>query len=190
MIVLSDLSYFEKIISSRVQTGDTSSSAHFVVYDFIPQIIHAHPSFGLGLNTFSVFYEEATGLVNWGPHSFYVALIVETGLVGTVVFGAFLIYLFVRMVVARSIGRALAAAGDPAGARVIALSWGMSAALLGTMLANVFYLTMSFYYFYVFVALLLGLPIVYGRRLTSLADPAPSRRPTPRAATTATARAQ
>jgi hypothetical protein len=50
----------------------------------------------------------------------------------------------------------------------------MTAALVGTLFANVFYLTMSFYYFYVFVALLLALPIVYGWRL---ATPAPRRMP-------------
>ncbi len=179
IIVLSDYAYFSKIISSRVQTGDTSSSAHFAVYDFIPQIVHSNPAFGLGLNTFSVYYEEVTGLANWGPHSFYVALIVETGLIGTVVFGAFLAYLFVRTVAARWIGDALAAAGDPAGPRVVALSWGMSAALLGTMLSNVFYLTMSFYYFYVFVALLLALPVVYARDVQerAVARPEPRRRP-------------
>ena len=44
------------------------------------------PLFGLGLNTFSVYYEFVTGKTNWGPHSYYVALIVETGLVGTLLF--------------------------------------------------------------------------------------------------------
>ena len=63
----------------------------------MPQIIHSHPLFGLGLNTFSVYYEFVTGKSNWGPHSFYVALIVETGLVGTVAFFLFLRYLFSRL---------------------------------------------------------------------------------------------
>ena len=35
--------------------------------------------FGLGLNNFSVYYQFVTGKTNWGPHSFYVSLIVETG---------------------------------------------------------------------------------------------------------------
>ena len=39
----------------------------------------------------------------------------------------------------------------------------MSAALLGTMLSNVFYLTMSFYYFYVFAVLAVAVPVVFGR---------------------------
>ena len=38
----------------------------------------------------------------------------------------------------------------------------MTAALVGTMAANVFYLTMSFYYFYVFAMLALAAPAVFG----------------------------
>ena len=163
-LIATSPSYFIKIIQSRFQTGGGSTSAHFSVYDFVPQILHSHPVFGLGLNNFAVYYQEVTGQANWGPHSYYVALIVETGLVGTFLFTGFLIYLFARTAFARRLGRSLAAAGDPDGARVTPLAWGMTAALVGTLFANVFYLTMSFYYFYVFVALLLALPIVYGWR--------------------------
>jgi len=167
-LIASSPSYFLAIIGSRFQTGGSSTSAHFSVYGFIPTILGSHPAFGLGLNNFSVYYQQVTGLVNWGPHSYYVALIVETGLVGTVVFASFLLYLFGRAAFARRLGRELTAVGDPAGAHVTPLAWGMTAALLGTLLANVFYLTMSFYYFYVFVALLLTLPIVYGRQLQAI----------------------
>jgi O-antigen ligase len=156
--------YFEVLVRSRLQTGGSSESAHFAVYDFVPQIIHSHPLFGLGLNTFSVYYEFVTGKSNWGPHSFYVALIVETGLVGTVAFLAFLRYLFLRLRVARALGRQLAAEGIAAAARVRPLAWGMTAALAGTMAANLFYLTMQFYYFYAFAVLVLSLPIVFARR--------------------------
>ena len=95
--------------------------------------------------------------------------------------GALFVYLFARTAFARRLGRHLAAAGDPAGMRVTPLAWGMTAALLGTLFANIFYLTMSFYYFYVFVALLLALPIVYGPRAEAAArkQPAPSPRPAP-----------
>ena len=146
-------------------------SAHFQVYDFVPQILHSHPLFGLGLNTFSVYYEFVTGKSNWGPHSFYVALLVETGLVGTVAFFAFLRYLFVRLRDARAVGRALAAVGERDAARVRPLAWGMTAALAGTMAANVFYLTMQFYYFYAFAVLALALPLVFARRLRWAAVP-------------------
>jgi O-antigen ligase len=147
-----------------VQTGGSSENAHFAVYSFVPQVIHSHPLFGLGLNTFSVYYEFVTGKSNWGPHSFYVALIVETGLVGSVAFLLFLRYLFLRLRAARALGRQLALQGLAVARRVRPLAWGMTAALAGTMAANFFYLTMQFYYFYAFAALVLALPIVFGRR--------------------------
>jgi O-antigen ligase len=92
-----------------------------------------------------------------------VALLVETGLVGTIVFGVFLVWLFRRLRAARSLGRALAAAGDRNAIRLRPLAWGMTAALVGTLAANSFYLTMQFYYFYVFAVLVLTLPIAFGR---------------------------
>ena len=156
--------YFEVLIRSRIQTGGRSESAHFGVYDFVPQVIHSHPLFGLGLNTFSVYYEFVTGKSNWGPHSFFVALIVETGLVGAVVFLLFLRYLFSRLRAARALGRRLAADGAAIARRVRPLAWGMTAALAGTIAANFFYLTMQFYYFYAFAVLVLALPIVFARR--------------------------
>jgi O-antigen ligase len=164
-VVRSRLHYFEVVLRSRIQTGGKSTSAHFGVYDFIPQVLHLHPLFGLGLNNFSVYYEFVTGKTNWGPHSFYVALIVETGLVGTALFAAFLYWIFRRLRAARAIGRGLAAARDPLAARVRPLAWGLTAALVATMAANAFYLTMSFYYFYVFAALCLAVPVVFARRL-------------------------
>jgi O-antigen ligase len=182
IVVLSRLNYFERVIKSRFETGSGSTTAHFHVYDFVPQIIHSHPLFGLGLNNFSVYYEQVTGKTNWGPHSFFVALIVETGLVGTIVFACFLLYLFARLGAARELGRALAAAGDPVAARVRPLAWGMTAALAGTLAANFFYLTMSFYYFFVFATLALALPIVFGRRLITAPATAPTRRAPPRVA--------
>ena len=135
--------FFDVVIRSRLQTGGRSTTAHFGVYDFVPQVLHQHPFFGLGFNNFSVYYEFVTGKTNWGPHSYYVALLVEGGIVGTALFAVFLWYLFARLGVARKLGRALAAVGDPLAARLRPLAWGMTAALVGTMAANVFYLTMS-----------------------------------------------
>ncbi len=166
-VVLRRLDFFVEVLRSRIQTGGRSSSAHFAVYDFIPQVLSSHPLFGLGLNNFSVYYEFVTGKTNWGPHSFYVALIVETGLVGTALFGAFLWFVFARLRAARAIGRALAAARDPLAVRVRPLAWGLTAALVGTMAANAFYLTMQFYYFYVFVAFALATPVVFGRYVST-----------------------
>jgi O-antigen ligase len=162
-IVLSDRSFFTQVLKSRVQTGGGSTNVHFQVYSFIPQILHSEPLFGLGLNTFSVYYEFITGKSNWGPHSYYVSLIVETGLVGTILFAAFILWVFHRLAVARGIGRALTAAGDPLAARVRPLAWGCTAALAGTLAANAFYLTMQFYYFFVLLALSLAIPVVFAR---------------------------
>jgi O-antigen ligase len=156
--------FFDVVIRSRIHTGGKSTTAHFGVYDFVPQVLHQHPFFGLGFNNFSVYYEFVTGKTNWGPHSYYVALIVEGGVVGTALFAAFLWYLFARLGAARRLGRALAALRDPLAARLRPLSWGMTAALVGTMAANVFYLTMSFLYFYVFAMIALATPAVFGRR--------------------------
>ncbi len=164
IVVLSRYHFFETVIRSRFDTGGSSTSAHFGVYDFVPHVLSSHPLFGLGFNNFSVYYELVTGKTNWGPHSFYVALLVETGLVGTIVFAVFLWYLFRRLDAARAVGRALTEAGDPAAARVRPLCWGLTAALVGTLAANLFYLTMTFYYFYVLVVLTLAAPLVFGRR--------------------------
>ena len=157
--------FFHTVITSRLQRGGRSTAIHFQIYDFVPQVLHSHPLFGLGFNNFSVYYQFVTGKTNWGPHSFYVALLVETGLVGTALFAAFLWYLFRRLKVARAIGRALAVARDPLAARVRPLAWGLTAALVGTMAANAFYLTMTFFYFYALVLLILAVPVVFGRRV-------------------------
>src|SRR6266516_3071733 len=162
-IVLSNRSFFTTVLRSRVQTGGGSENAHFQVYSFIPHVLQTDPLFGLGLNTFSVYYAFVTGKTNWGPHSYYVALIVETGVVGTALFAAFLWWVFRRLRAARALGRALAAVHDPLSARVRPLAWGCTAALCGTLAANAFYLTMQFYYFYAFVALALAIPVVFAR---------------------------
>jgi O-antigen ligase len=177
IVVLSRFHFFETVIRSRFQTGGGSTSAHFGVYDFIPNVLSGHPLFGLGFNTFSVYYESVTGKTNWGPHSFYVALLVETGLVGAAVFVVYLWYLFRRLHALRALGRLLAEAGDVTSARVRPLAWGLTAALAGTLVANAFYLTMTFYYFYVLGVLILAAPIVFGRRLPA-SKPAPQ--PAPR----------
>jgi O-antigen ligase len=163
-IVLSRRHFFTTVLKSRVQTSGSSENAHFQVYSFIPHVLHVDPLFGLGLNTFSVYYEFVTGKTNWGPHSYYVALLVETGLVGTALFAVFVFWVFRRLHHARALGRALAAARDPLAARVRPLAWGCTAALAGTLASNAFYLTMQFYYFYAFTAIALAVPVVFAKR--------------------------
>ena len=108
VLVAQRASFFETVIKSRVDTSGKGTSTHFSVYEFIPQVLSQHPLFGLGLNNFSVYYEFVTGRNNFGPHSFYVALFVESGVVGALLFVVFLGYLFYRLSVGRSIGRGAA----------------------------------------------------------------------------------
>jgi O-Antigen ligase len=164
-VIAQRLSFFETVLKSRVDTSGKGTSTHFVVYQFIPDVLSQHPMFGLGLNNFSVYYEFVTGRDNFGPHSFYVALFVETGIVGAALFAVYVGYLFRRLVIGQRIGKALAVAGDAAAARVRPLEWGLAAALVGTLAANAFYLTIVFYYFFVLAALIIVAPAVFGRRL-------------------------
>jgi O-antigen ligase len=152
------------VLRARTNTGRAATSPHFEVYGFVPDVLATNPFLGLGLNNFAVYYEHVTGREDFGPHSFYVATLVETGIVGTALFAVLLVWVFRRVGAARELGKALAAARDPLAARVRPLAWGMTAALVGTLVANLFYLTMTFYYFYVFAALAVAIPVVFARR--------------------------
>ena len=159
-VIVVRLDFFLTVLRARTNTSRGAASPHFAVYSFIPDILSTHPFLGLGLNNFAVYYEFVTGRPDFGPHSFYVATIVETGIVGAALLGLFVIWIFRRLGAARRIGRTLSAAGDPLAARVRPVAWGMTAALVATLVANVFYLTMTFYYFYVFATLAAALPVV------------------------------
>jgi hypothetical protein len=159
-VIVVRLEFFLTVLRARTNTSRGAASPHFAVYSFVPDILSTHPFLGLGLNNFAVYYEFVTGRPDFGPHSFYVATIVETGIVGAALFAAFVVWLFRRLGAARRIGRALSAAGDPLAARVRPVAWGMTAALVATLVANLFYLTMTFYYFYVFATLAVTLAVV------------------------------
>jgi len=156
--------FFETFLGQRFSTNGRSTSAHFAVYDFIGQILHMHPLLGLGNNNFAVYYEFVTGKANFGAHSYWVAVVVESGLLGLVLWIVFLRYIFVRLQAARRLGRLLDRLGDAEGPHVRPLAYGLTAALVGTIAANFFYLTMQFYYFYAFLAFALALPVVFGAR--------------------------
>jgi hypothetical protein len=162
-VILIRLDFFLTVLRARTNTSRAAASPHLEVYSFIPDILSTHPFLGLGLNNFAVYYEFVTGRPDFGPHSFYVATIVETGVVGMALFAVFVVWLFRRLGAARRIGRALSEARDPLAARVRPAAWGMTAALVATLVANLFYLTMTFYYFYVFATLAAALPVVAAR---------------------------
>ncbi len=163
VVVAARFDFFETVLRARTNTSRAAASPHFEVYGFIPDILSSHPLFGLGLNNFAVYYEFVTGRPDFGPHSFYVSQIVESGIVGTALFAGFVLWIFRRLGAARRLGRTLAAVGDPLAARVRPLAWGMTAALVATLVANIFYLTMTFYYFYVFAVLAVAIPAVFAR---------------------------
>jgi hypothetical protein len=133
-----------RIVEARVRI-DRTAMTHVHQYDFIPRALHTNAAFGVGLENFGRRYASITGKRDFGPHSFYVQSLTETGLVGTAAFALFLAYAFFRLRAARRTagprGR-----GDP-------LVVGLTAVLVGTMVANVFYLTMTFYYFYALLVL-------------------------------------
>jgi hypothetical protein len=162
--------FFHTVFEARTTPGGTSAQTHFEFYALIRPALEQHLFFGLGLNTFASYYEFLTGLSNYGPHSYYVALLTETGLVGTALYAAWLVFLFRQLARLRRLGRALARRGDALAARVSPLAWGMTAALLGTMAANVFYLTMQFYYFLLFALLIVAAPVVFGREAARRAE--------------------
>jgi O-antigen ligase len=163
-VLLTRKHFFETFLGQRVSTGGSSANAHFAVYSFIGQVLHMHPLLGLGNNNFAVYYEFVTGQANFGAHSYWVAVIVESGLIGLVLWIVFLRYIFVRLLAARRLGRLLDRIGDATGAQVRPLAYGMTAALVGTIVANFFYLTIQFYYFYAFLAFALALPVVFASR--------------------------
>lgn len=166
VVVAQRSGFFETVLRSRTSLGGGSTRVHLEIYQLLPPVIGRQPLFGLGLNTFSSYYEFVTGKSNWGPHSYYVALLTETGIVGAAAFLAYLGYLFRRLAALRRIGRDLAAAGDGLAARVRPLGWGLTAALAGTLAANAFYLTMQMYYFFGLAMLTLAAPVVFGRART------------------------
>jgi hypothetical protein len=156
--------FFEAVLRARTNLEGGSTRVHLELYELVPPILAEHAFFGLGINTFSAYYEFVTGKTNWGPHSYYIALLAETGIVGTAVFLVYLAYLFRRLGALRRLGTALWRAGDRAGTRVRPLGWGLTAALVGTLAANAFYLTMQMYYFFAFATLALAAPVVFARR--------------------------
>jgi O-antigen ligase len=156
--------FFSVFLRQRISTKGSSANAHFAVYNFIGQVLHMHPLLGLGLNNFAVYYEFVTGKANYGAHSYWVAVIVESGLLGLILWIVFLRYVFVRLHAARRLGRLLVGLGDSDGRYVRPLAYGLTAALIGTIAANFFYLTMQFYYFYAMLAFALALPVVFGGR--------------------------
>src|SRR6185312_11957379 len=99
----------------------------------VPPALDPNPLFGMGFNTFAVFYEYVTGKTDFGPHSFWIATLVETGVAGMTVYLVWFGYLLLNAV----------AASHSENEDAARFGGGLLAALAATAAANFFYLTMS-----------------------------------------------
>ncbi|CAA9548945.1 MAG: hypothetical protein AVDCRST_MAG79-2538 [uncultured Thermoleophilia bacterium] len=141
--------YVTQVLESRLQTGARGTNTHFFVYSLIPDVLDRFPLLGLGLNNFSILYEFETGRAGFGPHSYPVQVLTETGLLGALVTSLFLAWVISRALAVLRTGRP----GDPEGRETRALGWGLLAAVVATLAGNLFYLTMTFPYWYAVVLL-------------------------------------
>jgi O-Antigen ligase len=135
--------FIRTVIEARLSVSGSGASTHFQFYQLVPPALNPHPLFGMGFNTFSVYYQFLTGLTDYGVHSVWVETLVETGLLGLIVYVTYYLYLIVNAARIRL-------SPDPDTSR---LGYGLTAAIIGTGAANFFYLTMTFDYFFA-VALL------------------------------------
>jgi O-antigen ligase len=153
--------FVRTVVSSRTNVQGHGVQTHFEFYSLVQPALEPHPLFGMGYNTFAVFYQFLTGKSDFGPHSFWVATLVETGVVGLALYLVFFAWIVGNALLMRR-------AQDPD--RQL-LGAGLVAALAGTAAANFFYLTMGFDYFYVVLLL-----VVTGAALFAPAR-APARAP-------------
>ncbi|MGI9659629.1 MAG: O-antigen ligase family protein [Gaiellaceae bacterium] len=164
IIVAQRADFFSQVFRARTSLGGNSTRIHLEIYDLLGPVIRDNPVFGLGLNTFSTYFEFITGRSNFGPHSYYVAVLTETGVIGGLAFLAWVTYLCLRLRLLHRVGRQLLSRGDESGTLVRPLAFGLTAALAGTLVANVFYLTIQFYYFFVLALFIVAAPLVFARR--------------------------
>ena len=52
--------FFETVLRARTSVGGGSTRVHLEIYELLPPVIGQHTLFGLGLNTFSSYYEFVT----------------------------------------------------------------------------------------------------------------------------------
>ena len=155
--------FVRAVVAARTQLHGGSTQTHLQFYQLVPPALDPHPLFGMGFNTFAVFYQFVTGRTDFGPHSAWIAILVETGLVGMAVYLAYFGYLLAS-------AAAIRRANDPDISR---LGYGLLAALVATAAANLFYLTMTFDYFFALALLAVAGAAMFGPVRV------PARAPTP-----------
>jgi len=155
--------FIRAVVAARTSLNGGSTQTHLQFYQLVPPALDPHPLFGMGFNTFAVFYQFVTGRTDFGPHSAWIAILVETGLVGMAVYLAYFGYLLASAAAIRQ-------ADDPDISR---LGHGLLAALVATAAANLFYLTMTFDYFFALALLAVAGAAMFGPVRV------PARAPTP-----------
>ena len=163
-VVYSTSSFVQAVVHSRTNVSGRGTLVHFQFYQLVPPALDPNPLFGMGFNTFAVFYQYVTGKADFSPHSFWIATLVETGMAGLCVYLVWFAYLMLN---AAAVGRSL----DEDAAR---FGSGMLAALAATAAANFFYLTMQFSYFFVLAMLVVSGALLFApeRSLQRAAAPA------------------
>jgi O-Antigen ligase len=165
-IVYASSHFVRAVISSRLQLSGGGTQTHLQFYQLVPPALDPHPLFGMGFNTFAVYYQFITGRTDFGPHSAWIAILVETGTVGLAVY---LVYFGYLLASAAAIRRS-------ADADISRLGSGLLAALVATAAGNLFYLTMTFDYFFAVALLAVAGAALFGPARVGMtaASPAPA----------------
>jgi hypothetical protein len=151
-VVYASSHFVRAVIGARTQLHGSSTQTHLQFYQLVPPALDPHPLFGMGFNTFAVFYQFVTGKTDFGPHSAWIAILVETGMVGMALYLIYFAYLVAS-------ARAIWQSTDPDIAR---LGNGLVAAFTATAAANLFYLTMTFDYFFALALLAVAGAAMFG----------------------------
>ncbi|MBC7643769.1 MAG: O-antigen ligase family protein, partial [Thermoleophilia bacterium] len=116
-----------QLFFARLDPNSPGVQSHINLYGTIPPLLMQAPLFGLGLNSFALHFIDISGREEFGPHSMWIKLLVENGLIGTATYIAFAVAYVRRLV---WVGTAGATA--------------VVAAFIGTLSGNLFYLTTHF----------------------------------------------
>ncbi len=137
---------YTSIVNSRLNLEGQGSQTHLRLYGVVPGMLDQNPLTGMGLNTFAIELESTSGRQGFGPHSYYIQVLTETGVLGA-------------LATATLVGVGLAKAarlGTP-------VAMGVTAAIVATLLGNVFYLTAHLLLLKVLLALAYAAPAVEAR---------------------------
>jgi O-antigen ligase len=166
-LVAANAETFERVLGARLGIYGFAGRQHFRTYELIRPALSEHLLFGVGLNNFTQTYAERVLGTLEASHSFYVQSLIETGILGGAVFALFLGYGVHRL----RLLRASAQPHDAHSREVLASVLG--AALVGTLAANAFYMTMSFSYFYAFLIFVMAAPTRFAPETRAFVTPRP-----------------